>query len=385
VHRANDISSCALVCRQWLDIVNNHRSIETSISYNDKRKPHNQLLRRFKNTRFDDSAAMALTTDEFKNLCQQSKEVWFSNCKFPNLDALKARILACGDLVRLVIDDPYWDDSETLPVNIGADEECGSKSLDQKIETLVFLSEGVPELQLFEMIHNSSIDVANMELKMRVDYDGRDDTELRSVVPFLKKHYQEKLRKLVVNRDLLLELLDGFSRLKLKTLEINYDLDEQRICDFISSQPSITDLNAVYVDCDVLQYAFRNLPLLNFLELNCDSFEDLNVLLENSQHLRTLTCLKIEFDMLGNENEIHGCDLTFIAKIPNLRSFYCQFDKPPLFVKLAPIENPMPLMKEFYLSVYYSGAEIDAESMWNIFNKMPNLEKITLHEETAKV
>jgi hypothetical protein len=381
VHRANDISSCALVCRQWLDIVNNHRSIETSINYNDKRMPHNRLLRRFKNIIFDDSAAMALTTDEFKNLCQQAKVVRFSYCRFPNIDALKARVMACGDLVRLVIEDPSWDDGDMAPVNIGTKKRCGAKSLGQKVETLVFQSEGVPELELLELIHSARIDVANMELNI----GECSDHEIRSIVPFLKKHYQKKLRKLIVTNNLLLKLLRGFSCLKLKKLEIYLDLNEQLICDFISRQPSITELKVICIFGNALQYAFQNLPLLNILKLTCHTLEDLSVFRENSHHLRTLTSLKIEFDPSGNDYRTNGCDITFIAKIPNLQSFHISFNRSPLFVKLAPIENSMPLMKEFHLSFYKSGSEIDPESMWNIFNRMPNLEKITLGARTAKV
>jgi hypothetical protein len=348
--------------------------------------PHNQLLRRFKNIRFGSSAAMALTIDEFKELCQQAKIVRFDSCKFPNFDALKERIVACGDLLCLEISHPEVDNSEK-PKNrkkYKRDVQEHSKSPKQKIETLVLGgSSEIPELELFEMIHNVAIDLVNLELEM---WQEAYRYELPPLVLFLKKHYQDKLRKLnVYNDSLLSEVLKGFPLLQLRNLTTYHDLDGKNTCDFIRSQPTITDLKFIGIPVDDV---FRNLPLLTVLTLAFHSVSDLGIVRKNAQHLRTLTCLNLSFNYSPGSS---GCDITFISKMPNLQKFSCSFDDElPRFVKLAPIEKPMLQMKQFFLECYTNkelnrGVKIDAESMWNIFHKMPNLEKITLLEETMKV
>jgi hypothetical protein len=329
---------------------------------------------------FKTDIAMALTADEVKDICQQANVVEFEDCHFLTTEQMRSCIKACGDLKILKIYHPMiMENVETM------DEEDGFRPVTQKIETVVISCDETlmlkEVLKVLQLIHNASIDVDNIELDS-IDEDA-DDEDVKSVVSFLKKHYQDRLRKICVDTDLLLELLKGFSHLKLKKLAIFLDLDEQSIYDLIRSQHTITDLRVVNISEGFLVYAFQNLPLLCVLEVCCLTLDDLGVLTENYHLLRTLTYLRLE--MVIDESEINGCDITFISKIPNLQKFYCWFFHPPSFVKLAPFEKPMLQMREFHLKFESSGADIDAESMWNIFNLMPNLEKITVDGKTAKV
>jgi hypothetical protein len=253
-----------------------------------------------------------------------------------------------------------------------------SKSQTSKVDTLVLNT--YKAYDILEMIHSASIDVENLELDFSGENEEPNLENIRSIVSLLEKRYQAKIRKLVVNNNPLLKLLLGLSCLKLRKLRTYFDLDRKCMCDFISRQSTITDLEVTcIVDHVLLEYAFRNLPLLNVMDLTCHYLDDIRVFSGNSHHLRTLTCLNLDFD---NYLESEGLDITFIAKIPNLQKFSCSFSRPPQFLKLAPIKNPMVNMKEFDLS---TNADIDGESMWNIFHKMPNLEKFTFHEQTAKV
>jgi hypothetical protein len=286
---------------------------------------------------------------------------------------LKERIRACGDLTRLEIVYPQLDTCEASLVDVGIVD--GSELMNTKVETLALETD---KLEIFQTIRSASIDLRNIELDI---YEEIDHDELKSIVSFVEEHYQDKLRQLVVYNEPLIKLLKECNRLKLEKLNTYFDLDEQCMCDFIRSQPGITHLEVTCISSyNTMEYALRNLHLLTVLELTYHYLDDISALSENAHHLRTLTNLILHFD---NNRESAGCDISFIANIPNLQKFNCSFCHPPQFVKLAPIKNPMLLMKEFYFNC--SSVELDEEFMWNIFHKMPNLEKITLYEGTAKV
>jgi hypothetical protein len=104
-----------------------------------------------------------------------------------------------------------------------------------------------------------------------------------------------------------------------------------------------------------------------------------------THRLGTLSWLELTFPY-GHESP--GCDITFIEKLPRLRKFSCAFEHGPSVLKMGPIDRPMLEMKEFrVVSVphFVYGVDIDAESMWTIFHRMPNLEELTLHDEIARV
>jgi hypothetical protein len=194
---ALDLSSCALVCRQWLDIVNNHRAIEieTSIVYDcrDAHPAFNQCLRRFKKAGFLRSSSVVLSTSDIEVLCHQAKQVSFDCCVFTNLEAMKERILACGNLSRLELMYPTVEDFEMSPV---IDERvAGSPNMKIKTLALWLGSKAVPEWRILEMFHNAAIDVANIELHVNSNY-GLD--ELRPVFCVLEEHYQNKVQELDV-------------------------------------------------------------------------------------------------------------------------------------------------------------------------------------------
>jgi hypothetical protein len=373
------------VCHQWLDIVNSHRGIETSVVYDPKNPPDIQYLRRFKNISFFSTALPA--ADDVKVLCQNARAVKFSNCRFPSLDALKEYISTCGDLSRL----------ELNSVRMGnwlmeANVENIKKSRNQKIKTLVlvFFSAKLPEWRIIEMFHNALINVANIELNI-----SSSDYELKDLVPVfsvLGQHYQDQLRNLEVYEGYdgfdrpSLELLQGFSRLKLEKLTTFFNQDEHFVSRFISSQPTITELKFHTIYFEVFECALRNLPLLTVLKLHIEGPEEFELIGENTHRLRALTCL----ELTTSDTNPEGFDITFITQLPNLRIFSGTFFPAPNFIILGPVDNPMLQMKEFHIKCsrnfsHKHDVDIDPVSMWNIFHRMPNLEKMSLVEETAKV
>jgi hypothetical protein len=389
---ALDLSSCALVCRQWLDIVNNHRAIEISIVYDciDAHPAFNQCLRRFKKVGFLESSSVALSATDVEVLCHQAKQVSFDCCVFTNLEAMKELLLACGNLSRLELRYPTVEDFEMSPVN----DERVVGSPNMKIETLALWlgSNVVPEWKILEMFHNAAIDVVNVELHVNNNYGLQ---ELRPIFCVLEEHYQNKVRELDVYEGTADEGFDrplfkfyaDFPRLNLKLKKLTtyfFEPENPWTSQFITSQPEITELDLSLNSVEVLNCALRHLPMLAVLKLDWCGHDELEVLKTNIQFMRSLTCLDITFDYDYCDP---ACDITFISKLPNLRVFSCQFAQPPSIIKFGPIENPMLQMKEFHFKCFSRKfkIDIDSESMWNIFNQMPNLEELTFFKESAKV
>jgi hypothetical protein len=388
-----DFSCCALVCRQWLDIINNHQSIETSVVYSCDTTPLDQCLRRFKNIWFKKLSSLVLPATTIEVLCSRAKNVNFYLCEFPSLGAMKEWILACGDLSRLKIRLPQI---ENLPLMMENNVENVAKSPNQKIGTLnltYFNSEKEWNTWniILKMFHDfkALIEVANIELLIYND----DHDDFGPTFDFLKEHFQDKISKLDIceeNEQMMCTFLRGFPNLKLKKFATVGNLDEDSVCDFIRRQPTITDLEINPANFDVWECALQHLPLLNVLKSDCFSLDEFNVINESVHRFRHLIYLKLCHPM-GPEDSAEY-DFNFITKLPNLQRFHCSFSKQPFPVTFGHIINPMLKMKEFKLTCNYDknsvseeNVPMDKQSMWNIFHQMPNLEQLTVHGETTEV
>jgi hypothetical protein len=212
------------VCHEWLDIINNHRAIQTSVVYNPSSWPHHTFLRNFKNICIENSSFGAgLIIDA--NVLSQAREVKFLNCNFPNLGTLKECILACGNLSRLEIVYPLIPDCVLL--------ENDSETLSQRIETLVLHLFDDKQCQILDLLQNGSIEVRNIELFIENITSG--DEKLRPLVVSLEK-CQGKLRELDVNNESLFDLLKDLPRLTDKIFHLLRR--RRRVCRRIYKQPT---------------------------------------------------------------------------------------------------------------------------------------------------
>jgi hypothetical protein len=406
---AYDISSCALVCRLWLDIINNHRAIQTSVTYNADYWPHHKFIRRFKSICIEESY-IGESSDIDAEVLQQANEVIFFDCSFLNSETLKECVYACGDVTRLEIAYPSLSnggDNLELVANAGRDSFDYS---NQKIETLVLVFDfGNCNWRILDMFHNDSLKIENIEVRFETDEAGAEwyfpepDTEEEWVnyyarnqrvdhpLLFSLEKNQDKLRELELLDRLLFELLEGLPRLKLKKFSIYINEEDEYLDDdtkksttkFIRSQPSITELTFLSGSINIVAIALNHLPLLTVLKLHCTLITEFNMVSENIHLLSTLNCLELQFSKKYQHRiaspDPDQCDITFISKLPSLEKFTCRFSDAVLLT-LKPIANPMLLLKEFHVSQYNpKGVEIDEESMWNIFHRMPNLEQMTMH------
>jgi F-box-like len=389
---ADDLSNCALVCRQWLDIINKHRAIETSIvfgRFRDTGEIHSPFLRHFKSVCFQSFNSTRFPfpeVDIIKLVCQQAKVVKFKFCDFSNLGQLKQIIMACGDMSRLEIVDSSVNDVTPMEnaENASAISKIRSKQI---INTLAIQIQYAPEnfcRELFAIVQELLLnDVANIEL------EGPAGKSLDGLEIFLEEHH-DKVRKLDVLSDKnprLSEILRKFSsHLKLDTFTIRSNLDENCVSEVIRSQPAIAELRVFGTYAEAMKVITLS-NMLTVLELVITTISQLNVIRDSVHRLRTLSKFCLLVNSAYSENVDTELNITFIAMLPKLREFHCRFFQ-NASVKLSPINDPMLQLKKFNLyfdpdpSNKTPRFDIDGESMWNIYHKMPNLEQLTVHESS---
>jgi hypothetical protein len=383
---AYDISSCALVCRLWLGITNNHRALQTSVTYTLDNWP--PFIRRFKSICIEGSYVEESSDIDVEAL-QHANEVIFRNCIFFDLDKLKECVHACGDLTRLEITSPSGMDGFEMVANVENNPVINYSS--QKIGTLLLvLDTREDSWNIVDMFQKAPIEIENIELRfvynsstIADEYFDFFDTISHEVHPllFILQKYQDKIRQLDVENETCVNFLKDLSRLKLTKLSIYNDVVEQNwVSDLIRNQPTITELTLFDRSLgsinNVEKVYFGHLTSLTVLKLHCNHAGEVNVVGRNTHLLSKLSCLELTF----SENVCEppgGCDISFIAKLPRLESISITFKCGPSVLTLKPIENPMLQVKEFHLKSFQH-VRIDEKSTWNIFHQMPNLEKITL-------
>jgi hypothetical protein len=159
-----DISNCALVCHEWLDIINKHRAIETSIVLKPSSIPFHKIfvLRRFTKISFK-GLRFRTVPKILGKVLENAKEVIFDKCEFHTIDILEKLILACGRLTRLEI---YWYPKIPLmDIELGP-EVTTTNPMAHEFVSLVLGCEGDEGLHILEFLHKNSIRVNHLDLFM---------------------------------------------------------------------------------------------------------------------------------------------------------------------------------------------------------------------------
>jgi hypothetical protein len=365
-----DIANCALVCQDWLRIINNSRAIPKSIIIDAYSPPEGNIMRRFGNVCFHYLNFTEVSEPIARNL-QAADAVEFKYCIFPNYAMVRDILVACGNLQRLEFINPKIVDHNWLNVEV--------PTLSQEIRNLVIDFDDQHSWHILELIQKCSIAVRNVDLSSDVTMTSG---EVSTLLSFLEEHYQAELRGIDLNDEKLNQKLINFPRLKLNKLAVHTYLHLESL---LRGQSTITHL-VLYTNPTIFtQSALTYLPRLTDLEVISEIVYDLKPIEDNAQHFAGLKSLEIA---LAWEYDCDWLDISFISKLKKLQKFVCLIKSGPPSDLTVCIEAPMLEMREFHIypvPEFEHGVEIDEESMLSILHQMPNLENLTLICDTTEV
>jgi hypothetical protein len=201
----------------------------------------------------------------------------------------------------------------------------------------------------------------------------------------LLEHYQDRIRGIDLDGcgPLAYEKLLKFPRLMLQKLNVRWGLHEH-LDTILRGQPSITYLDLAGNIEASMECILSNLPLLKTLKIWCFNSTDFDLIAKNVHRLEALTCLEIRVDWTYYCDSL---DFSFISELKNLKKIVCLRKNRPCMLIFDCFRAPMLRIKDFQLYDPTLGRnkKMYADSVSNIMQKMPNLEKLNLVCDVLKV